>query len=184
MATSTRRDPLRGFKFYVSMYDSTAGTGSAVTQITLQPLIANPLAGFTECSGLEMTLETDDFNEGGRNGAVLKFPKRARYADIVLRKGVTKNTELFDWFYNFTQGLGKRKDGLITLRDARGKPAVVWGFLRGLPVKYSGPQLNAQQSAVAIESITIAHEGLYQMGGGALLAGALKEGASAVASRF
>lgn len=184
MSTGSRRDPLRGFNFYISMYDSTAGTGAAVTRITLQPLIANPLAGFTECTGLEMTFETDDFNEGGRNGAVLKFPKRARYAEIVLRKGVTKNTELFDWFYGFTQGIGKRKDGLITLRDARGKPAVVWGFMRGLPVKYSGPQLNAQQSAVAIESISIAHEGLYQMGGGALLAGAIGEAASAIKSLF
>lgn len=184
MSFPARRDPLRGFNFHISLYDSTAGTGAAVTRIALQPLVANPLAGFSECSGLEMTLETDDFNEGGRNGAVLKFPKRVRYGEITLRRGVTKNTELFDWFYGFTQGTGKRKDGVITLRDAAGKPAVVWGFQRGLPVKYSGPQLNALQGAVAIEAISIAHEGLYQMGSGAMLANVVAGAAKAIGSLF
>ena len=34
---------------------------------------------------------------------------------------------------------------------------------RGLPVKYTGPPLNATQNNVAIESIEIAHEGIYQV---------------------
>jgi hypothetical protein len=32
-----------------------------------------------------------------------------------------------------------------------------------LPVKYTGPSLNATQSSVAIEAIEIAHEGLSQV---------------------
>ena len=184
MSFPARRDPLRGFNFHVSLYDSTAASGAAVTRIALQPLVANPLAGFSECSGLEMTLDTDDFNEGGRNGAVLKFPKHARYTEIVLRKGVTRNTELFDWFHGFTRGVGKRRDGVITLRDAAGRAAVVWTFRRGLPVKYSGPTLNALQGAVAIESISIMHEGLSQMGGGAMLANAIGDAARAIGSVF
>jgi len=35
-----------------------------------------------------------------------------------------------------------------------------------LPVKYTGPALNATQSSVAIESIEIAHEGLSQVPAG------------------
>jgi phage tail-like protein len=184
MSTLGRRDPLRGFNFHISLLDSTAGTGSAVTSIVLQPLVANPLAGFSECSGLEMTLETDDCIEGGRNGAVLKFPKRVRHGEITLRKGVTKNTELFDWFAGFMLGNGKRKDGVITLRDATGRPQVVWRFARGLPTKYAGPTLNALQSAVAIESISITHEGLSQMGGGGMLAGAIGDAARAIGDLF
>jgi phage tail-like protein len=184
MSFPERRDPLRGFNFHVSLYDSTAGTGAAVTRIALQPLVANPLAGFSECSGLEMSLDTDDYNEGGRNGTVLKFPKRTRFSEIVLRKGVTRNTELFDWFQGFTRGVGKRRDGVITLRDAAGRAAVVWTFRRGLPVKYSGPTLNALQGAVAIETVAIVHEGLSQMGGGAMLANAIGDAARAVGSLF
>ena len=151
---------------------------------SLQPLVTNPLAGFTECTGLEMTLDLEDYNEGGNNGTVLKFPKRAKYSEITLKKGITKNTELFDWFYGFTQGFGKRKDGVITLRDSRHKPHTVWGFKRGLPTKYSGPQLNAQQSSAAIQAITITHEGLFLMGGAANLGAAIGAAASAIGDLF
>ncbi|MFO1322799.1 MAG: phage tail protein [Burkholderiales bacterium] len=184
MSVSARRDPVRAFNFHVSLMDATSGTGAAVTSIVLTPLIANPLAGFSECSGLEMTLETDDCNEGGNNGTVLKFPKRMKYGEITLKKGVTRSTELFDWFYGFTQGVGKRKDGVITLRDANRKAHTVWGFRRGLPTKYAGPQMNAMQSAVAIESITITHEGLYMLAGAAGLAAAVKGAADAIGSLF
>jgi tail tube protein gp19 len=33
-------------------------------------------------------------------------------------------------------------------------------FSRGLPSKLRGPQLNAQSGEIAIEELTIAHEGL------------------------
>lgn len=181
MTIATRRDPLLGFNFLITLKDSTAG-GPAVTTIVLAPLSPSPTAAFSECAGLEMTLETDEHMEGGNNGTVLKFPKRVRNAELVLKRGVTKSTELFDWFYAFTQGAGKRKDGLITLLDANRKAQTVWGFRRGLPSKYSGPALNAMQSAVAIESVTIVHEGLYQLGGAAALAGAIGEAAEAIGS--
>jgi hypothetical protein len=51
-------------------------------------------------------------------------------------------------------------------------------------MKYSGPQLHAGQSNVAIESIEIAHEGLYQLGGARLLAQAASEAVDAIRSLF
>lgn len=182
MTIATRRDPLLGFNFLIGLSDSTASTGGLVTRIALSPLMPAPVAGFSECTGLEMTLETDEWLEGGNNGTVLKFPKRVRNTEVVLRRGITKGTDLFDWFYAFTQGAGKRKDGLITLLDARHQPHTVWGFRRGLPTKYSGPALNAAQNAVAIESVTITHEGLYQLGGAAALAGAASAVGAAAAA--
>ncbi|SAK99960.1 T4-like virus tail tube protein gp19 [Caballeronia arationis] len=184
MSLDTRRDPVLGYNFQIALTDSAAGTGKLVTSIALAPLIANPLAGFSECSGLELTLETEDFNEGGNNGTVLKFPKRMKYGEITLRKGLTRRTDLFDWCYGFSQGIAQRKDGVITLQDASHKPYMAWGFRRGLPTKYSGPSLNAQQSAVAIESITIVHEGLFQLAGASGLAAAVGAAASAIGSLF
>jgi len=184
MSLDIRRDPLLAFNFHVSLTDSSTSPGAGLTSIVLQPLIPNPIAGFTECTGLDMTMDLEEYPEGGNNGTVLKFPKRARYGEIVLKKGITKDTTLFDWFYGFTQGAGKRKDGVITLRDARGKPHTVWGFSRGLPSKYTGPTLNAQQSAVAIQSITITHEGIYLMGGAAALGAAIGDAARSIGSLF
>jgi phage tail-like protein len=61
------------------------------------------------------------------------------------------------------EGRGKRRDGIIALLDDRRGPNNIWYFQRGLPVKYTGPSLNATQNNVAIESIEIAHEGIYQL---------------------
>ena len=61
--------------------------------------------------------------------------------------------------------------------DSNHVPTTVWYFKKGLPLKYSGPVMNATSNAVAIESIEIAHEGIYQLPGvgaiGALVSGAL-----------
>jgi phage tail-like protein len=184
MSLNQRFDPLLAYNFHVSLFDSTTSPGAGLTSIVLQPLVPNPLAGFTECTGLDMTLDLEDYNEGGNNGTVLKFPKRVKYAEITLKKGITKNTELFDWFYGFTQGAGKRKDGVITLRDSRQRPHTVWGFRRGLPTQYKGPQLNAQQSSVAVYSITITHEGLFLMGGAAALGAAIGSAARSIGGLF
>jgi hypothetical protein len=52
---------------------------------------------------------------------------------------------------------------VIALLNERLAPSNIWYFRRGLPLKYSGPQMNATQTNVAIESIEIAHEGIYQL---------------------
>ena len=61
------------------------------------------------------------------------------------------------------EGKGKRRDGVIVLLNDLHLPNNIWYFRRGLPVKYTGPTMNASQNSVAIESIEIAHEGIYQV---------------------
>jgi phage tail-like protein len=51
----------------------------------------------------------------------------------------------------------------MLLGDRQQVPNNIWHFRRGLPVKYTGPAMNATQSSVAIEAIEIAHEGIYQV---------------------
>jgi phage tail-like protein len=58
------------------------------------------------------------------------------------------------------KGEGKRKDGLIVLMNDAREPVKVWKFIKGVPMKWNGPTLNAAQSAVAIEALEISHEGL------------------------
>jgi phage tail-like protein len=57
-------------------------------------------------------------------------------------------------------GTVARRDGVVTLLDEERNVVKAWSFTRGLPVKWSGPSLNAMQSQVAFEEIEIAHEGL------------------------
>jgi phage tail-like protein len=150
-----RIDPLRGYNFIVSIVDSSSILAAALSAI--QPAA---VAGFSECSGLETTLDVEEYKEGGNNGTVLRFPTRVTWAHLRLRRGVALSDDLFNWHHDFVLGFGKRRDGVVILQDDQHNPVKVWTFTRGLPVKYTGPSLNATQSQVAIEEMEIAHEGL------------------------
>lgn len=161
-----RSDPVRTYNFLITLVDATsamATLGSAVDNIVL--------GGFTECSGLEMELETETYNEGGNNGRALNFPTRVKWSHIHLKRGAALSMELWKWHYAFVEGKGKRRDGLIVLQDDLHVPVQVWAFSRGLPVKWTGPSMNASQSQVGIEELEIAHEGLRSHTPGSILGG-------------
>ena len=131
-----------------------------------------------------MSLELEDYMEGGNNGTVLKFPTRVSWQKLTLKSGLTRGTALWDWFYGFVEGKVQRKDGVISLLNEQRQVHTVWGFKRGLPVRYQGPQMHAQQSNVAFESIEIEHEGLYQLPGASGLSQAISSAAQGIASLF
>ncbi len=160
--TGIRNDPVLAYNFVISLIDSSS-TLAIVKSAAMSAILDVALGGFSECSGLEMSLDVEEYKEGGNNGAVLKFPTRVTWSNISLKKGLVATNELWDWHYGFVEGKGKRRDGVIVLLTDLHIPHNIWYFHRGLPVKYTGPSLNASQSNVAIESIEIAHEGLYQL---------------------
>jgi len=151
-----RTDPLTVFNFYLTLIDSSNVLGSLVSVV-----LNYAVAGFSECSGLEASMEILDFKEGGENGYVHKFATRASHSNITLKHGaIFLYDDLWSWHYAWVTGQGTRKDGLIVLENEGGNPAKIWKFKRGIPMKWVGASLNAAQSAVAIESLEIAHEGL------------------------
>jgi phage tail-like protein len=124
--------------------------------------------GFSECSGLEAVMQIDEWREGGRNDAVLRFPGHITHPTIKLRRGLALSTDLWAWHELYLQGRGKRRDGVIELLDDTGETVCTWRFRRGMPASWRGPALHASQSAVAIEELEIAHEGLFVQAGGLL----------------
>lgn len=179
-----REDPVLAFNFTISLLDSSSSIAEAVTTIAVKSVIDEPVGGFNECSGLVMTLEVEDYMEGGNNGTVLKFPTRVKYEKLILKRGLTRGTVLWDWFHGFIEGKVQRKDGLIMLHDSNHQVHTAWEFKRGLPVSYKGPQMNAQQNNVAFESIEIEHEGLIQLPGASGLSSAIRGAAEGIASLF
>ena len=146
MATGDRNDPLPAFNFVVQLIES---DGSQRT-----------VAGFSECSGLESTLEVEEYQEGGVNDRVHKFPSRFTFANITLKRGVTLDSTLREWHQNLLRGQTERRDGLILLLNEARETVLAWKFERGLPVKWTGPGLNASASEASIETLEIAHERL------------------------
>lgn len=184
-----RADPLLGYNFQVAITDSQPAASSSLAGISLSLTGAQATAGFSEISGLEATMDVENYDAGGVNGGALKFPGRVKWSNLVLKRGViaqrpiTDTSDLWTWLQSFLDGQGIRKDGVITLMDESGAPALVWSWRRGLPLKWTGGTMNAQQSQVAIEHIEIAHEGLTQVTGGAVGI-ALVGAAAAIGSLF
>lgn len=155
-----RLDPTLGYNFTINLLESSS---SLVNAAVKSALLDTVVGGFSECSGLDMSLDVEEYREGGNNSAPLKFPTGVKYGNIVLKHGISVNSALWDWHFSFAQGKGTRRDGIITLLNDLHMPTHIWQFKRGLPVKYNGPTLHAGESKVAVESIEIAHEGLTML---------------------
>jgi phage tail-like protein len=123
-------------------------------------------AVFTEVSGLQIETEIMEYMEGGNNDYVHKLPGRTRVGNITLKHGVTTSQELLGWFVKLTQGKIERKNVSVVIyglaKSGGGSAAreiVRYNFNLAYPVKWSGPQLSAASTSVAIETLELAHAG-------------------------
>ena len=155
MAGFPRLDPLPAFNFYIVIIDDSSAFSTAFS--ALAPFV---LGGFAECTGLESEMGVVDYRAGGENDLVYKFPDRFNFPNIALTRGVGFSEDLYLWHEEFLEGEGKRRNGMIFLANEMRLPIKVWSFERGLPVKWSGPSLNAGSSALSIERLEISHEKL------------------------
>src|SRR5688572_600392 len=93
-----RHDPMLSYNFLISLID-TSSNWAIAKSIALAAVMDAALGGFSECEGLGMTLDIEEVEEGGRNGTTLKFPKRVKWSNITLKRGVSAGTSLWDWHY-------------------------------------------------------------------------------------
>jgi phage tail-like protein len=112
---------------------------------------------FTDCSGLELSFEVMEYREGGNNDFVHHLPGRIQYPHLTLSRGLTNEDALLTWFWA-THQQAERKEVTLTLR--LGEVDRTWTFADAFPVKWVGPNPNNGPSAIATESLVIAHSGL------------------------
>jgi phage tail-like protein len=123
---------------------------------------------FQECSGLEVEMDVQEYLEGGRNDGVIRRVGRAKYQNLVLKRGMfypgsgQVNRELWEWLQTIVAGKRPvpRYDGVVEVLGVGDEVVATWVFDRGLPVRLRGPELNARTGEIAIEELHIAHEGL------------------------
>lgn len=117
------------------------------------------VASFSEVSGLSVETEIEEYREGGVNDFVHKLMKGTRHVPIVLKRGLTRNEELWTWHNDVVQGKIRRRSGSIILYNEYWEEHRRWSFQEAYPIKWVGPDLNATSSEVAIEQIELAHNG-------------------------
>lgn len=112
---------------------------------------------FMACDGLEARVDVIDFHDGDDLTA-RKRPGRTRYANVVLRRGVTLNTELWDWFSAVANGRIERKAGSIILCGDDGSEVFRYNFFEGWPCRWKSMELDAAGPGTLVEHLEIAVE--------------------------
>jgi phage tail-like protein len=140
---TAREDPLVGFHFMVDIQGQVTGY-------------------FTECSGLGSETETIEHkvvNEGGVE-VVMKIPGRLKWENIVLKRGITSDMQIWTWRAMVENGkVGEaRSDGSIVMFDQGLAEVARWNFQNAWPVKVTGPSVKSDGNEIGVEELTIAHE--------------------------
>jgi phage tail-like protein len=161
---------LRSFRFQVKLLTPVSRRSAGADETPSALPTGTPLAdgAFQECSGLDVEMDVQELQEGGRNDGVIRRIGRAKYQQLVLKRGMfftnargPVNGDLWNWFQGIVSGAQMtRCDGIVEVMSVGNTVVARWAFDRGLPAKIVGPQLNARTGEVAIEELHIAHEGL------------------------
>ena len=138
------------------------------------PDLAGSMAAFSEVTGIEASVDVIEFRQGNSHSlAPVKIPGLVKHGNITLKMGYTIGNGFKKWVQDCvseTRGEMARKDVTIELLDIRGgapqsayeaqKGETYWILKDAWVTKYSGADLNASASEVAIETVELAYEEL------------------------
>lgn len=145
--TVMRDTPYRNFNFLVDLGDGAEGAQ----------------AGFTEVSGLSMTVDVIEYRVGNaKESGAAKLPGRAHYGDVVLKRGIIGSLNLYQWIDQVRNGdQNARRTVTIRLLSEDGTEVVTtWKLLRAWPSRFAAASLVAGSHDVAIEELVLTHERL------------------------
>jgi phage tail-like protein len=144
----TRRYPFIAFNFSVEIHrDGDSG-----------PLVG---AAFSECDGLEMTMDVKTIREGGNPGRAIRLSGNVSYANLTLKRGMTEDFGLWTWFRDSIENPRLRADAEVVMLapDGAGERAR-FQLSRCIPTKLKAPALSATGAGIAVEELQIAYETL------------------------
>jgi phage tail-like protein len=114
---------------------------------------------FFSCEGLGIEVVMEQREEGGNNGMVWQLPTRLKYSNIKLSRPIGPDSaKLTQWIIMALNGL-KPTTGEIQAMDTEGTPVVKWHLKDVVPVRWTGPSLNADSPKIFTETLEIAHHG-------------------------
>jgi phage tail-like protein len=133
-------DPIPIYNFVVTIQDTEVGW-------------------FTECSGLTVEREVIPQPEGGVNDYVAQLPGPVSYSKLTLKRGLADNV-LWDWFRTgWYDGKVERRHVTITLLNPDRTEARHWDMTNAYPVRWSGPDFQADSAQVGVETLELVSGG-------------------------
>ncbi len=143
-----RFDYVPAFHFQVSFLDPSKTAGFQEAEVDSR---------FQSVSGLTATVEADSVAEGGENRFKHQLPTRTTYSDIVLKRGLASlKSPLADWCRRTFETMEIRPVDLnISLLNDKHEPLMTWTVVHAWPKKWSLADLNAESSALTIETLEL-----------------------------
>jgi phage tail-like protein len=147
-ADETVKYPFTSFNFVVEI--NVPGVSSKICS-----------AAFSECDGLDMTMEVKTIREGGNSSTQYRLAGPVTYGQLSLKRGMTGNFDLWDWFNATLNNARLRADAEVVIFAGDGRTERARFILtRCLPVKVKVPSLNAKDGTIAIEELQLAYESM------------------------
>jgi phage tail-like protein len=196
MARSSSVDPLEKFRFRITVisvnpsltgvvetFANLAGQGTVVKQFAVLARM-----GFSEISLPRTTISEIPYRENIDAYRFIKVPGLVRYEPVTLKRGVTKNRDLYDWLRlvndelallgvanELSQDAKKgpkqsenfRKDVVIEVLDREGNSIKGWYLFNAWPTSYKpGDDLSASVEDKLVEELTLTYELFLELEGG------------------
>lgn len=124
-------------------------------------------ASFSECSGLGVQIKKETLMEGGVNEQQRILLGPAEFSDVTLRRGLSDDPVFWNWISPLlTQQSGSsspsshRRNVNILVFNQAGETMQCWTLIGAVPTSWKAPALQADSSAVALEELSLAYEGL------------------------
>jgi len=109
---------------------------------------------FSEVTGLSLEIGTEEVIEGGENRFVQKYPARAKYPDLVLKRGLLVGSAVHDWI---RQCLSlhdiEPRTIFVKLLNQEHQPLLTWQLANAYPTRWGAGDFNASNNTVVIESM-------------------------------
>ena len=89
-----------------------------------------------------------------------RLPNRAKYNNIILKRGMLKNSRLIEWFGN---AIGENfqfepRDISIHLLNEKNEVITSWEVIQAYPVKWVISDLKAQDNTLVIETVELVYQ--------------------------
>jgi len=114
---------------------------------------------FQDVSGLTAEMGMEEIPEGGENRFTHRLPTRAKYSNLILKRGMLIDSGLIQWFKDAIENFEfEPSTVMIKLLDQDHEPMVTWNLKKAWPVKWTISDFKATENAIAIETIELAYQ--------------------------
>jgi phage tail-like protein len=141
-----------------SLAASAAPPGTATAVLLLD---GKEVARFREISGVQAAIEVIPM-AGSGDGVARKRPGRAKYGNIVMKRGLVSDHALLEWYDKALNGTVERKSGSIIYLDREGNEVLRVNLFECWPVAYRIGAIPDEQGESAVESFELACSGIQR----------------------